>query len=205
MGFDYKPERNDTNFVQIPEHGHKIGNEIDWRERVRSDSACSDFGGVAGSKAQNVSFDCEPGVAGMTEQHTAAEAAGPHPTSRTATAIIVAIWIAAIGLTVWLAWGYLSEGTQGVGGHLISPSPDGCEPQTVGNPRLIRVIDIETTGIDPATDAIIEIANVDMVRDGGITNAMDTLVRPGKLIPPGASAIHHIIDEDLKDVLHFPR
>jgi DNA polymerase III epsilon subunit-like protein len=38
------------------------------------------------------------------------------------------------------------------------------------------VIDIETTGIDPGTDAIIEIASVDMVRDGGITNAMDTLV-----------------------------
>ena len=64
---------------------------------------------------------------------------------------------------------------------------------------MIRVIDIETTGIDPATDAIIEIASVDMVRGGGITNAMDTLVRPGKPIPPGASAIHHIIDEDLKD------
>ena len=64
---------------------------------------------------------------------------------------------------------------------------------------MIRVIDIETTGIDPAADAIIEIASVDMVRGGGITNAMDTLVRPGKPIPPGASAIHHIIDEDLKD------
>jgi exodeoxyribonuclease X len=68
---------------------------------------------------------------------------------------------------------------------------------------LIRVIDIETTGIDPAADAIIEIASVDMVRGGGITNAMDTLVRPGRTIPPGASAIHHIIDEDLKDALLF--
>jgi len=28
---------------------------------------------------------------------------------------------------------------------------------------------------------------------------MGTLVRPGKPIPPGASAIHHIIDDDLKD------
>jgi exodeoxyribonuclease X len=64
---------------------------------------------------------------------------------------------------------------------------------------LIRVVDIETTGLDPASDAIIEIASVDMVRGGGITNAMDTLVRPGRPIPPGASAIHHIIDEDLKD------
>lgn len=62
---------------------------------------------------------------------------------------------------------------------------------------MIRVIDIETTGIDPGTDAIIEIASVDMVRDGGITNAMDTLVRPTKPIPPGASAVHHIVDEDV--------
>jgi exodeoxyribonuclease X len=64
---------------------------------------------------------------------------------------------------------------------------------------LIRVIDIETTGIDPATDAIIEIASVDMVRDGGITNAMDTLVRPGRPIPPGVSAVHHIVDEDVQN------
>jgi DNA polymerase III epsilon subunit-like protein len=52
----------------------------------------------------------------------------------------------------------------------------------------MRVIDIETIGTDPATDAIIEIAGVDMVPDGGITNAMDTLVRSAKPIPP-ASAI----------------
>ena len=51
----------------------------------------------------------------------------------------------------------------------------------------MRVIDIEMTGIDPATDAIIEIASVDLVRGGGITNAMDTLMRPGKPIPPPRS------------------
>lgn len=69
--------------------------------------------------------------------------------------------------------------------------------------RLIRVIDIETTGIDPASSEIIEIASVDMVRGGGITNAMDTLVRPTKPIPPAASAIHHIVDEDVKDAPSF--
>jgi DNA polymerase III epsilon subunit-like protein len=66
---------------------------------------------------------------------------------------------------------------------------------------LIRVIDIETTGIDPATDAIIEIASVDMVREGGITNAMDALVRRGGPIPPGASAVHYIVDEDVPNAL----
>ena len=64
---------------------------------------------------------------------------------------------------------------------------------------MIRVIDIETTGIDPGSDAIIEIASVDLVRGGGITNAMHTLVRPSKSIPPGASAIHHIVDEDVQN------
>ena len=64
---------------------------------------------------------------------------------------------------------------------------------------MIRVIDIETTGTDPDADSIIEIASVDMVRGGGITNAMDTLVRPAKSIPPGASAIHHIVDEDVRN------
>lgn len=68
---------------------------------------------------------------------------------------------------------------------------------SLGLARLIRVIDIETTGTDPASDAIIEIASVDMVRGGGITNARDTLVRPNKPIPPGASAVHHLVDEDV--------
>jgi exodeoxyribonuclease X len=64
---------------------------------------------------------------------------------------------------------------------------------------LIRVIDIETTGTDPGSDAIIEIASVDMVRGGGVSNPMHTLVRPSKPIPPGASAIHHIVDEDVRN------
>jgi exodeoxyribonuclease X len=64
---------------------------------------------------------------------------------------------------------------------------------------VIRVIDIETTGTNPAADAIIEIASVDMVRGGGITNAKDTLVHPNVPIPPGASAVHHIIDDDVKN------
>lgn len=64
---------------------------------------------------------------------------------------------------------------------------------------MIRVTDVETTGLDPAKDAIIEIASVDMVKGGGVTNRMQTLVAlpPGKDIPPEASAVHHIIAADL--------
>ena len=61
----------------------------------------------------------------------------------------------------------------------------------------IRCIDIETTGIDPTKDAVVEIASVDLLRDGGITNQQETLVRPKVLVPPEASAVHHLIDADL--------
>jgi DNA polymerase III epsilon subunit-like protein len=64
---------------------------------------------------------------------------------------------------------------------------------------VIRFIDIETTGTDPQRDEIIEIASVCMVRGGGITNAMDTLVCPAGPIPPGASAVHHLIDEAVRN------
>ena len=69
-------------------------------------------------------------------------------------------------------------------------NPSGCHHMTV------RVIDIETTGTDPETDAAIEIASV-VLAEGTITNQVSTLVRPGIPIPPEASAAHHHIDEDL--------
>jgi DNA polymerase III epsilon subunit-like protein len=41
---------------------------------------------------------------------------------------------------------------------------------------VVRVIDIETTGIEPEIDAIIEIASVDLVRGGGVASARSTCV-----------------------------
>src|SRR5262245_61993442 len=61
----------------------------------------------------------------------------------------------------------------------------------------LRCIDIETTGTDPARDAIIEIASVDLRRDGTIASQRETLVRPGIPVPAEASAVHHLIDADL--------
>lgn len=69
---------------------------------------------------------------------------------------------------------------------------------------MIRVIDIETSGLDHAKDAIVEIASVDMVKGGGVTNRMSTLVNPERPIPPAASAVHHIIDEDVKGAPKLP-
>ena len=63
---------------------------------------------------------------------------------------------------------------------------------------IIRCLDIETTGLDAAKDAIVEIASVDLRNDGTIISTADTLVQPGKPVSPAASAIHHLIDADLK-------
>ena len=63
----------------------------------------------------------------------------------------------------------------------------------------VRCIDIETTGTDPARDAIVEIGAVDLRRDNTITNFRETLVNPGVLVPPAASAVHHLIDVDLAE------
>ncbi len=71
----------------------------------------------------------------------------------------------------------------------------------------IRVVDLETTGIEP-TDHVVEIAAMDLiVTDGALQDAdgpWDRLVRPPVSIPAVASAVHHIIDEDVANCSPFP-
>jgi exodeoxyribonuclease X len=64
---------------------------------------------------------------------------------------------------------------------------------------IIRCLDIETTGLDPVADAVIEIASVDLRKDGSIITTTETLVRPDRPVSPTASAVHHLIDADLKE------
>jgi DNA polymerase III epsilon subunit family exonuclease len=59
------------------------------------------------------------------------------------------------------------------------------------------VIDVETTGMDPAVDRVVEIACV-RLHEGRITRRFETLVDPGRPIPAEASAIHHILDADVR-------
>lgn len=62
------------------------------------------------------------------------------------------------------------------------------------------VVDTETTGVDPATCKVVELAYV-------LTNLTEVLasgsflVNPGCPIPPEASAIHHLVDEDVAEAL----
>lgn len=60
--------------------------------------------------------------------------------------------------------------------------------------RDIHVIDVETTGLDPEVDAIVEIALVSVAVDPPRVRAVaiDVMLDPGVPIPPEASAIHHI-------------
>ena len=57
-------------------------------------------------------------------------------------------------------------------------------------------VDTETTGIDPATNRIVEFAAVVTSATEEIDYA-SSLVNPMRDIPPEASAIHHLIDEDV--------
>lgn len=58
-------------------------------------------------------------------------------------------------------------------------------------------IDCESTGLDTASDKIIEVAAVRFTFDG-IVDSTETLVDPGVDIPPSSIEIHHITDDMVK-------
>ncbi len=86
--------------------------------------------------------------------------------------------------------------------HLLRVAATGvCEEFSVDDEvrRLpIVAIDTETTGRDPATDRIVEVAAV--VWDGtGIVARQSWLVNPGRPIPQEATEVHGIKDTDVAD------
>ena len=60
------------------------------------------------------------------------------------------------------------------------------------------VVDCETTGLDPKTDRVVEMAMVLCDTEGINGKFVDELHSPGFPIPPSASAIHHIVDSDVE-------
>lgn len=60
-------------------------------------------------------------------------------------------------------------------------------------------LDTETTGLDPSVDQVVEVAAVWTSLAGGITRTWSSLVNPGRPIPASASAVHHLVDEDVAD------
>ena len=64
------------------------------------------------------------------------------------------------------------------------------------------VFDLETTGINPAKDTIIEISAV-KVRNHRIVDEFTTLVNPDRPIPAGATAVNGITDDMVADAPHL--
>ncbi|MCD8071831.1 MAG: 3'-5' exonuclease [Alistipes sp.] len=63
-------------------------------------------------------------------------------------------------------------------------------------------LDLETTGVDPAKDRIVEISMVKVYPDNR-REIKTRRINPGMPIPPGATAVHNITDEDVKDCPTF--
>ncbi len=69
-------------------------------------------------------------------------------------------------------------------------------------PRMpFAVIDVETTGLDPDADRVIEVAVVGCGEDGRATSHWSSLVQPGR--DAGATSVHGITDDDLRDAPTF--
>lgn len=63
------------------------------------------------------------------------------------------------------------------------------------------IVDLETTGLDPTTDRVIDIAIITADSDLNITNTYEFLVNPAR--PVSAQHIHGITDEDVRHQPHF--
>ena len=68
--------------------------------------------------------------------------------------------------------------------------------------RPLAVLDLETTGIDPKIDRIIEVSVLKLLPGGGHDHRTRR-VNPGVPIPPEATAIHGITDDDVADCPTF--
>jgi DNA polymerase-3 subunit epsilon len=68
--------------------------------------------------------------------------------------------------------------------------------------RPLAVFDIESTGVVPQRDRIVEIAVMKIMPDGSSRTTVRRL-NPGMPIPPGATAIHGISDADVADCPTF--
>ena len=68
--------------------------------------------------------------------------------------------------------------------------------------RPLVFFDLETTGVNVATDRIVEISLVKQFPNGN-TESKTWRVNPGMHIPNEASEVHHIYDEDVADMPPF--
>jgi DNA polymerase III epsilon subunit-like protein len=79
----------------------------------------------------------------------------------------------------------------------------GCEGQMTfgsraGDGAKFLVVDVETTGLDPRRDDIVEIAVVRCIPGSGYQPHISALVKPKCPIGAGASEVHGIYDHDVE-------
>ncbi|MCL1887544.1 MAG: 3'-5' exonuclease, partial [Kiritimatiellaeota bacterium] len=68
--------------------------------------------------------------------------------------------------------------------------------------RPLCVFDIESTGINPRFDRVVELSMI-RLDPGGAEDAMSWLLNPGVPIPEETTAIHGITDEAVRDCPRF--
>ncbi len=68
--------------------------------------------------------------------------------------------------------------------------------------RPLTFVDLETTGLDVRTDRIVEVAVV-RVEPSGSASTFTTLINPRLSIPPAASRVHGITDNEVADAPAF--
>lgn len=74
--------------------------------------------------------------------------------------------------------------------------------------RPLVYLDLETTGVDPRNDRIVELSLMKVFPPGPDGVSPEPVVKtrrvhPGMPIPPGATAVHHIADADVADEPRF--
>lgn len=93
--------------------------------------------------------------------------------------------------------GLISDTSAAIAGLVEGLDPRGEWPR-----MPMVVLDVETTGLDPDNDRVIELGLV-LVDDGQITAKQSWLVQPGVAIPKEALEIHGITDEELRTAPPF--
>lgn len=68
--------------------------------------------------------------------------------------------------------------------------------------RPIAFIEVQSTGLDPRTARIVRLSVLKITPDGD-RRSRSVLVNPGASIPPGASAVHGVTDDDVAEAPSF--